>query len=34
VRIRALEISVVRDKMVFSLGEQTGNLWTAEMAAR
>ncbi len=32
VRIRALEFSVVRDKMVFSLGEQTGNLWTAEMA--
>jgi hypothetical protein len=32
--VALLEISVARDKIVFSMGECTGNIWMAEWKER
>jgi hypothetical protein len=32
--VALLEISVARDKIVFSMGERTGNIWMAEWKER
>ncbi len=32
--LAALEMSVARDKIVLNLGEETGNIWLAELEER